>query len=101
MRSGWGCRRSPSPATRTARAPQPAGFEANFGALCRLPGRMDEAITHWRRALELDPNNPDAHINLAAALRDRGDIDAALLHARRAVELSPRPESYLNLAAAL
>src|SRR5256885_10978154 len=82
-------------------APQSAVFEANFGVLCRLLGRMDEAIAHWRRALELDANNPDAHINLAAALRERGDIDAALIHARRAVEIAPRPESYLNLAAAL
>jgi hypothetical protein len=34
---------------------------------------MDDAITHWRAALAIDPNFADAKKNLDTALRARRD----------------------------
>ena len=41
------------------------------------------------RALELDPDYPTAHFNLALVLRAQGELEQAILHLRRAVELAP------------
>ncbi|MCE9520598.1 MAG: tetratricopeptide repeat protein [Verrucomicrobia bacterium] len=52
-------------------------------------GRVDEAISHYQKALELSPNYADAHNNLAVALLDKGRVDDALTHFQKALELKP------------
>ena len=44
----------------------------------------------YRRALELDPELADAHLNLGRLLHERGEAAEAERHYRRALEL-PRP----------
>ncbi|HEY5738588.1 MAG TPA: hypothetical protein VIW27_02625, partial [Gammaproteobacteria bacterium] len=44
---------------------------------------------HLRRALELDPDDAEAHAFMAEMLMYRRDFDRALVHARKAVELNP------------
>ena len=51
---------------------------------------MKEAILRFRVALLMQPDFPEAHLNLALALRDSGKIDDALFHARRGASLRPR-----------
>lgn len=47
------------------------------------------AEQHFRRALELDPNNADAHSEYAFLLSNLGRHDDALAVARRSLELDP------------
>ena len=90
-------------ALRTAAEPLPhdAAAHNNFAnALARL-GRLDEAISSYRRAVTINPRMPEAHNNLAHALLDLGRPDDALLSCRRALELRPEfPDAHDNLGSA-
>jgi tetratricopeptide (TPR) repeat protein len=61
-----------------------------------------EARSAYRRALELDPVHPDAHVNLGRLLHEGGDAAAAAAHYRSA--LAARPDdatAEFNLGVAL
>ena len=69
--------------------PEDAGAHNNLAnALGRL-GRLDEAVTHYRRALHLRPDFAEAHNNLGHALLDLGQFNDAAASCRRAAELKP------------
>jgi protein O-mannosyl-transferase len=62
--------------------------------------RVDEAIEHFDKALELDPGDAKAQNNLGLALVKLGRLDEAEPHYRKAVELNPRYfKAYENLGA--
>ena len=52
-------------------------------------GKVDEAIVHYRKALEIDPDFTAAHSNLGLALAGRGQVDEAIAHYRKALEINP------------
>jgi Flp pilus assembly protein TadD len=52
-------------------------------------GQPEEAITHYRLALQLNPTDPAVHNNLAVALVEKGMIDEAITHYREALRLNP------------
>lgn len=52
-------------------------------------GRPREAIGEYRSALQLDPNDPNVHNNLAAALLETGATDAAIAELPTALRLNP------------
>src|SRR5205085_3747397 len=60
-----------------------------------------DAITHWSRALALNPNFAQAHMNLGNALREEGRVTEAVTHLRRALQLQPSPFTHNNLGLAL
>ena len=62
-------------------------------------GRTDEAIAEIREALRLEPDNGQAHQNLARAFWvGKGDFAAAIPEFERAIELNPEAGySYLQL----
>ena len=65
-------------------------------------GRLEEAVSLYRRALRLAPHHPDAENLLGVAARQRGDLTAALAHAARAVASIPDSPLFLaNQGAAL
>jgi len=47
-------------------------MHTKYGNLLRMAGRMDEAMRHLRRAVEIKPNFAISHSNLALAFRDKG-----------------------------
>ncbi|MCB1645980.1 MAG: tetratricopeptide repeat protein [Pseudomonadales bacterium] len=49
----------------------------------------DEAPTAYFRALELDPDHADAHVNLGRLFQEAGDFAAAERHYRHAVKVEP------------
>jgi len=51
--------------------------------------QVDEAIAGLRKALELDPNNPQAHFVLGTALSVKGEAAAARTALARALEIDP------------
>jgi tetratricopeptide (TPR) repeat protein len=49
----------------------------------------EEVVGYSLRALALDPNDSEAHIDLGAAYREMGNIQGAEVQMRRAVALAP------------
>jgi tetratricopeptide (TPR) repeat protein len=62
-----------------------------------------DRVSIWQSAVEVMPDNPRAHVNLANALRnDRGDLRGAEAHYRTAVRLHPRHAlAHTNLGSVL
>jgi len=54
-----------------------------------LPYGSSEALSHLRRAVELDPNNAEVLIGLGSGLAAAGQFDAEMAAYRRARELDP------------
>ena len=51
---------------------------------------LDEARDAYRRALELDPDHGDAHVNLGRLLQEGGDAAQAVAHYLLALERDPK-----------
>ena len=75
----------------------------NLGLLLKdEDGNAERAIGHYLEALRLNPNFPEAHVNLGAALAARGERAAAVEHYRAALQIQPRfPEAHYNLGLSL
>ena len=73
----------------------------NIGMVLTRQRKFDEAASFHRRALALDPNHADAHLNLARALAGREEHAAAIPHYERASVLKPgAPEIKFELCMA-
>jgi tetratricopeptide (TPR) repeat protein len=62
---------------------------ANLGSVRLAQGRYSDAITHLSEALRLNPDDADAHNDLACAFRQLGDREQAMVHFRTAIRLKP------------
>ncbi|MFP3502367.1 tetratricopeptide repeat protein [Burkholderia sp. SIMBA_062] len=83
---------------RSLAARPDASYFNNLGNMLRECGRLDDAIAHYRRAVALRPDYPEAHNNLGNALRDARDLAEAMQSCSRAIELRPGyAEAYNNL----
>ncbi len=69
--------------------PNPVAENALGGELLEA-GRLDEAATHLRQAIALDPKYADAYENLGSALRKLGRWQEAESAYRSAIQLAPR-----------
>jgi predicted O-linked N-acetylglucosamine transferase (SPINDLY family) len=76
-----------------------AGTHLLLGRAYKAAGKLDAAITSYRRALSQDDRLVDAHVSLGIALRARGEIEDAARSYERALALNPASfEAHLNLA---
>ena len=74
----------------------------NLGLALAARGHNDEAIAHYRKALEITPDYALAHNNLGNALAQRGQIDEAIAHYQKAVGVqSHYADAHYNLGNAL
>lgn len=65
-------------------------------------GRIDEAIEHYERSLELNPASAPTHYNLGIAYAARGHRDEARTEFQKAVDLDPDySQAHNNLGAIL
>jgi tetratricopeptide (TPR) repeat protein len=61
----------------------------NLGRVLATQGNLDQAISHFSKTIELDPDYAPAHFSLGNALAANGNALAAIAHYRRALELDP------------
>lgn len=61
----------------------------NLGGFLVEQGRLDEALVHFSKAVEIRPSDARAQYNLGAALREKGRFDEAIAHLRTAVAIQP------------
>ncbi len=71
--------------------PNESAAHNNLGNVLKESGRLDEAVTCYRRALELSPDYADAHNNIGVLLTAQGNLDLATHHYWQA--LNCRPDS--------
>jgi TolB-like protein/DNA-binding winged helix-turn-helix (wHTH) protein/Flp pilus assembly protein TadD len=74
-----------------------ASYDA-YGTYLATEGRPADAISQYRRATELAPDNATVLSNLGAAYFLLGDFGNAAAAVRRSVEIAPTGEGYSNLA---
>jgi tetratricopeptide (TPR) repeat protein len=65
-------------------------------------GKLTEAVSEYRRAIQLRPDYADAHCNLGGALAAQGKLTEAVSEFRRAIQLRPDyADAHSNLGGAL
>lgn len=69
---------------------------AGLAGIELVQGRLDEAITDYRRALELRDGNSAAHYGLALALARQRKFDQAIAHWEKSLEIQPDNTSARN-----
>ena len=80
-----------------AKAPDNARAHNNLGAILFFQHRkVDEAIAHYRKALELVPQYDLAHDNLGNALWHLGKNEEAVFHYQQALQINPRLADVYN-----
>src|SRR6059058_5151340 len=76
--------------------------EYNLGLALKNQGQLDEAIAHYRRAINIWPDYVEAHYNLGGAYIEKGETDEVLAEYRRAIEIRPEEaDSHNNYGSAL
>ncbi|MEM9598134.1 MAG: tetratricopeptide repeat protein [Acidobacteriota bacterium] len=72
------------------------------GNRARRRGLLEEAVAAYRRAYDIDPQNPDASYNVGATLVELGRPGEAQVHFLRALEADPdHPDANFNLGIGL
>jgi len=61
-----------------------------LGVIAERRGDLEEAISHFRRSIEIEPRQHEGYSKLGNALRRSGDLDGAIVEVRRSIEIEPR-----------
>jgi tetratricopeptide (TPR) repeat protein len=81
-----------------AASPDSAFLHRELGVVERRAGNGDRAVQHLRRAIELDPSDEMAFVQLGELLSERQDFAGAEAAYRKAIELNPSPDLEARLA---
>jgi len=75
---------------------------SNLGNALTVLGRTDEALVHYKQAIELQPDSAEANNNLGSEFVKQGKLDVAMTYLQRALQLKPDyAAAYCNLGVAL
>lgn len=70
--------------------------------LINFSGKLDEALKHYKQAVEIQPKFADAYSNMGNTLREMQDIKGALACFKTAIDLNPMfADAYCNLGSIL
>ena len=73
-----------------------------LGITLASQGKMDEAISHFMKVLEVNPKEPRAHFNLGLVYESQGKINEAISEDSKCVSTNPEnPNAYLFLGSLL
>jgi tetratricopeptide (TPR) repeat protein len=73
-----------------------------LGVALLQKGQVDEAVEQFQKALEIEPKDAEAHINLGNVLLKKGKLDEAILENQKALEIKPNyAEAHTSLGMAL
>lgn len=76
---------------------QGALFQVQMGIDLERQGKLEESVAAHEKALEIDPNLVQAHINLIKLYAELGQVEKAEEHYRAAIQLDPgSAQSYYN-----
>jgi len=79
--------------------PNYGSAHSNLGTVYRELGKIKKAISCFRRALKIDPEDPNNYYNIGNILQDAERIDGAEENYKKAIALDPRHiGSHHNLA---
>ena len=71
---------------------------SNLGIICQTSQRTEEAISLYKKAIQINSNYPDAYTNLGGLYKDLGNLDQALASTLKSLELKPdNPTAHMNL----
>src|SRR5262249_39764638 len=74
----------------------------NLGLALLQLGQQEDAISHFRLALRINPRYAEAHANFGLATRQAGVLEEAVFHYRQALRINPNlPATHYNLGLAL
>jgi predicted O-linked N-acetylglucosamine transferase (SPINDLY family) len=65
------------------------GAYRNLGLALQIDGRLDDAVAAYRSARDLEPQNPQARLELGDVLRAAGRAAEALTELRAAIDITP------------
>jgi tetratricopeptide (TPR) repeat protein len=84
------------------KSPQKARPYNNLGAALADEGHYNEAIAHYRIALEINPYYPNAYANLGLTLAKQGKVAEGITQLLKALQIKPKDhETLSNLGVAL
>jgi len=61
----------------------------NLGNALLQKGRLDEAMAHYQKALEINPADAEAYYNIGDALFEKGQVDQAIAYFQKTLEIDP------------
>ena len=74
----------------------------NLGIVLKERGEVDQAVEHYRQAVALRHDYPEAHYNLGRLLAERGQVNDAIVHYEKAAAIDPADaEAQNNLGVTL
>ena len=86
----------------SALAPDAVPLHNNLGMTLYSRGMVNDAVSHYRRALQLQPDDPKTHNNLGNALRAQGKFEEAIEHYTQAIKYKQDfAEAHNNLGISL
>ncbi|MDX2499974.1 MAG: tetratricopeptide repeat protein [Deltaproteobacteria bacterium] len=84
------------------KSPQKVRPHNNLGNALKRQGKIEEAIEHFNRALQINPGYAKAHNNLGTALAKQGKTDEAIKHFGFALYIDPNyAAAHSNIGVAL
>jgi len=83
------------------KSPQKGRPHNNLGNALKRQGKIEEAIAHFNRALQINPGYAKAHNNLGTALATQGKTEEAIRHFGIALYINPEyAEAHSNIGVA-
>ena len=74
--------------------PDAAPLHDMLGNELKAQGKMDEAMTEYRKAMQFNSNNASAYLNLGTVLKEQGRLDEAIFNYKKVLEMAQGKPNY-------